>query len=77
MGYQNDRVGDVLLVLHAMRSHFRSQHEYLNIAQLRNNAVLEVAAKDARPSALETIRDALRRRLSPYIKGMGQFDTAA
>jgi len=81
MGLQRDRVTDVLEVLEIIKKTKENRIKYINITEARKLAVNIIAEKEFNSgryknhqSALNTIHDALARRLRPDIKNISNFD---
>lgn len=81
MPYRRDKISDVIVILTIIKREFVKRADYYNPSTLRKEAIKEFAETELKArryknehSAIESLRDACTRRLSPNIMGIRNFD---
>jgi len=81
MPNNKSKVDDVLAVLLAMKTLFEGGYRNIGFAELRQDAVKDIAEREFRgkryktlDSAMKTIHDACARRLRPEVASIRDFD---
>ena len=84
MSYRRDKIFDILSILDCMSKSSKAVTTFIDIKELRIQAVKEIANAEFlkeryknMDSAYKTVSDACRRRLNPDINGVDVFDRLA